>query len=329
MSQHENVVENGRAPESDGEAEEVDSDEAHSGSDYDSESYWEPPYSVEELVEIFLDLYTFLSRLHYEPSGLLIPPQDGWSNITPEKCAGFGKCHLAIEVMRRLPYLVTRGATVDYKSILINYSNKSPEWFASFQGEGQHRPGEHVHALDCEDEEVEDYKIAIAVGWESGGLDLILDLKEGEIIEEMIRYGSSNHNVKQYFTGLKEKYATLQLMPCVWRDSFEPSAQGGDAKTAPERDEEKLGKITWDEYVASKKVPGARHASALDVQWLRQTYRAFGWPGGFRQKEFGAFFEPKMKELERMEEAGEIEDAWYWMGSNPDYEKCRWEELED
>ncbi|KAH7109175.1 hypothetical protein B0J13DRAFT_591287 [Dactylonectria estremocensis] len=57
----------------------------------DSSRSSNPRYTVEELVTIFLNFYTFLTTLHYDAADLKIPPPEGWPSLTPE-------------VTRHLPY---------------------------------------------------------------------------------------------------------------------------------------------------------------------------------------------------------------------------------
>ena len=53
------------------------------------------------------------------------------------------------------------------------------------------------------------------MGYQTGGRDLYLDTKFGEITEEIIRYGTSNAvPIREYFNKLKEDYRSLKLLPC-------------------------------------------------------------------------------------------------------------------
>ncbi|KAM5475907.1 hypothetical protein MauCBS54593_000589 [Microsporum audouinii] len=65
--------------------------EPETDSESESESELsEPPYTPDELVEIFLDFYTFLTTLHYDIADLKTPPPGGWlsNRILPGQGGG-------------------------------------------------------------------------------------------------------------------------------------------------------------------------------------------------------------------------------------------------
>lgn len=227
------------------------------------------PYTPSEYKEIFLDFYTFLTTLHYDPADLKIPPPEGWPNITTKICEGY-KPETAIDVLRHLPYFESQeGVDIHYKSFLIDYSSRHhSQW-----GDGDWRDD----MLDnyCEEAEPKrdpEHVIYLALGHESGGRDLLLDTQRGEIIEEMIRMGhAGSDDIKVFFADLKEAYRSLKLIPCEGTDTME-------AWGVEERDE----KITAEEVNAqTEKCWG----TDLDVQYTRQIYREHGWPDAFRKED--------------------------------------------
>ena len=225
-----------------------------------SSEHQDAPYSPEEIVEIFTNFYTFLTTLHYNPGELVTPPPQGWPNLAPGSDLD-AKSDLALEVIRRLPYLDS-SADVHYKSRLVNYSTLGRSYFVGkrlFAGE------------EVFEEDVPDQVFIFARGHESGGRSLFLDVNTGEVIEEMIRMERKPaQDAKAYFADLKEDYRSLKLIPIPGMDSIE--AWDVDERETPITEEELLAQTDdWE--------------TDLDVQYLRQVYRACGWPSAFRKDE--------------------------------------------
>jgi len=225
-----------------------------------------PPYTPDELAAIFLDFYTFLTTLHYDAADLKIPPPDGWPGLTLESCAGW-KTDYAIEVLRRLPYFKRRAA-IHYKSELIDYTSLGPERFTEpdYREAGlefwSHRGEEDVDPI---------HVFCIAEGRESFGRQLFLDVKHGEITEDMIRAQQLDpDDVGSYFEKLKEGYQSLQLIPCVGRVTIEADSV-----------DERANLISEEEFRAQTEEWG----TDLDIQYLRQLYRQHGWPDAFRHED--------------------------------------------
>ena len=218
------------------------------------------PYSPEEIAEIFRDFYTFLTTLHYNPGELVMPPPQGWPNLTPGSDLD-AKSHLALEVIRRLPCLAG-SSDVHYKSRLVDYSTVDRSYFVGKRV----FDGEEVFAGD-----VPDHVFIFARGHESGGRTLFFDVNTGEVIEEMIRMERKPvKDVKVYFTDLKEAYRSLKLIPYPGMDTIEAWDVDERETTIPE--EELLAQTDdWE--------------TDLDIQYLRQVYRDCGWPSEFRKEE--------------------------------------------
>jgi hypothetical protein len=248
-------------------------------SDSETSSSDSPVYTPQELSEIFLDFYNFLCTLHYDVADLKIPPPEGWPTLTPAYCANF-KTDYAIEVLRHLPYFDSKSA-IHYKSALIDYSTLSHNFFASYEAED--REG----AVDFESTEGEVdpcHVFFIAWGHESGGRDLLLNVKHGEIIEEMIRCSHiGSYDVKEYFDIMKEAYRSLKLIPCLGRITIE-------AEKVQERVEKISEEEIWDEEEG--------WGTDLDVQYLRQIYREYGWPDAFKKEEAKTAVDELMKSIE-------------------------------
>lgn len=277
-SEHRNLSSPPTSPTSDGEYSEYSST---------SSSLRGPPYTPEELGAIFLDFYTFLTTLHYDPAELKVPPPGGWPGITPELCAHF-KSNFAIEVLRHLPYFDSRCREfVHYKSKLIDYTSFTRENF------------EEARARD-EDEEITDYDgnpmdmahvFRIANGRESGGRLLFLNVRDGLLTEDWIRCdGLGPMDVNEYFGRLKESYRRLQVIPCPGRTTLvEPNM------------DDRGDKITKEQVCAQTE----KWCTELDVQYIKQVYRHYGWPDAFRRDKSTAAIDELMSSMVEQREAWE------------------------
>src|SRR2546421_4530184 len=97
----------------------------------------------------------------------------------------------------------------------------------------------------------------IAAGYESGGRDMYLDTKTGEMIVEELRCGhDTTRDVKEYFDWLKEQYLSLNMIKLPGEDTIE-NAQSSDH--LGEVDEATVFAQTDDFF-----------CSDLDQQWIKQ-----------------------------------------------------------
>ena len=64
-----------------------------------------PGYDQDLIVRELTSLYQFLTRIHIDPSSILLPPNDGWPDLTPEILQRIGKTDRANELLRHLPYV--------------------------------------------------------------------------------------------------------------------------------------------------------------------------------------------------------------------------------
>ncbi|MEV2194813.1 hypothetical protein AB0I02_28115 [Streptomyces phaeochromogenes] len=233
-----------------------------------------PVYSASEISAIFLDFFTFLTTLHCHPDNIAMPPPGGWPGYTPENCADF-KSDFAIEVLRNLPYLFMGGSDpwdsvgqIHYKSHVRDYTTFDIERLTD----------QEYLWIDEETEEdapVPDHAFIFAQGFESGGRTIFLDVLEGKVLEVEIRCDAFHEDLKKYFEDLKEKYRTLELIPCPDQEMIEASAW----RVPPE----KPGEVFSEEEVLMQTVES--WGTHLDIQYTRQLYRAYGWPDAFRRDE--------------------------------------------
>ncbi|PFH60187.1 hypothetical protein XA68_11348 [Ophiocordyceps unilateralis] len=245
------------------------SSEDSAGSDAASEDC-SARYTAAELAAIFLNFYTFLTTLHFDPADLRVAPAEGWPHITREGCPDW-KSDEVIEVLRRLPYFDRRTcrARIHYKSLLIDYSSREPQHFSEYDfGE------EGMEFWDDEDIVDPKYIVSIANGRESLGRWLYLDVISGYLHEDVFAVATlDGKDIQTWFDELTESYRTLQLIPCVGYTTIL-------ADDVPER-AAGLGAITVEEVCAQTE----GWKTALDVNYLRQLYRQHGWPDAFRRED--------------------------------------------
>lgn len=252
-----------------------------SGEDWESDEDEEDndfPYTPQELGEIILDFYRFLTKLHFRPEDLKIPPPEGWPESSTKDLGDF-KSAFVLETMRHLPYIKSSQVN-EYKSQLISYWQPDGKTFDA--------PVEDSYLYDyCEDlERDSQHIIQIAAGWESGGVDLYLNTRAGEIVELVIRYGDNTYDPRQYVDGAKKQLETLQLIP--YREGFNMLLAGGVEDT--------------DEHITEEEVLSEEGDWQTDLskRYLRQLYREHGWPHEFRREQaFSAVDDLLVKMKER------------------------------
>ncbi|KAL5588110.1 hypothetical protein FOVSG1_013246 [Fusarium oxysporum f. sp. vasinfectum] len=115
--------------------------------------------------------------------------------------------------------------------------------------------------------------LPLATGREAWGKYIWLNVRDGEItVEERLMHDLLQIDLKVFFDGLKQDYVTLKLIPCRGRITIE-------ADKIKERPGGEI--ITEEEVIAQEEAWG----TALDIQYIRQLYRGFGWPLAFRRDE--------------------------------------------
>lgn len=225
-------------------------------------------YTPQRLVEIITDFYEFLTTLHLDPAELKYPPPEGWANINRNVDKQW-KHKDVIYVMSHMPCATGPDRTVHYKSKLIDYSTEDMD---EVKSQSMHRAGWHA----CETSEglkrSAQYYFHLSYGYESGGRELQLNVKDGEVIEEMIRMDELEpRDIQEYFEEQKELHRSLKLISCRGYVSRDQDAH------VPDRDDT----IDEEEVLSQTDEWGTE----LDIQYLRQIYRQHGWPESFRRVE--------------------------------------------
>lgn len=246
------------------------SDVESSDSDSSQSGPREPRYAPQEYTGIFLDFYTFLTTLHYNAEYLKIPPPEGWtftSEFYSELGTNLGKSDLVLEVLRYLPYFDNKCQQhVHYKCSLIDFTTYPPDHLEDVL----YRDEEFLWDLEEDDANIAEV-ICFATGGESGGRRLFLNVRDGSIIEDRVAYGTREPvEVKKFFDNLKEAYRNLKLIPCPGRtpeegDQIEEADPGTQITQAQVLNQER----NW--------------GTKLDIQYIRQLYRQYGWPDNFQK----------------------------------------------
>lgn len=248
-------------------------------------------YSAEKLVEIITDFYEFLATLHLDPAELEYPPPGGWPNVINNN-GGRWKHKDVIYIMSHIPCFTGPEATVHYKSKLIDYSTvdmdelkedmASSAWSTTFESsEGEERSPR--------------YFFYIALGRESEGCQMLVNIKDGEVIEESLGYSEEGPmDIQDYFEDLKLKYRDMWLISCRGYITLEP-------KDVEAREEN----IDEEEVLSQTESWG----TDLDIHYIRQIYREHGWPDKFRRADTEAAVNSHMERCqERRGETWERSD---------------------
>ena len=254
----------------------------HNDNDGDNEEEQEqeqtlPRYTPEEIGEAFRDLFEFLLGLFFD-GHMDLPPPGGWPDQEPVPF----KSDLANEAFRHIPR--------------IHYKNG--ENFFHFKSELRVSLNEgYLVDYYCEDFargwEGEDRDsimrdvIWISDGHESGGRDILLHARHGLVQEEMIRMNPAGvWDMREYFGNIKRQYRDLQLIPMRCMEEVV------ECEYVDERGEGEP-EITWKQIRNQKDEDGEFEdgITDLDVQYLRQVYRQYGWPDAFRREECWDYIE--------------------------------------
>ncbi|KAH7348560.1 hypothetical protein BKA65DRAFT_262299 [Rhexocercosporidium sp. MPI-PUGE-AT-0058] len=256
----------------------IEQQDSPAASESSTHSRQTPKYSAEELGAMFLDFYKFMATLHFDIKDLHIPPPGGWPTLIPPIYNTLKSPH-AISTLQHLPYF-SSPASIHYKSTLVDYMSMEPSFFTE--------PDWHEEAVTFANDEGEEvdprHVVAIAWGHESGGRDFWLNVWDGEVMEEEIRCQSNGScDVWDFLEWLKREYLSLTLVPCVGKVTIE-------ARGVEENEE-----VIREEDVCAQE---EEWFTDLDVQYVRQLYRACGWPEEFRKEEAFEEIQKLMKKIE-------------------------------
>ncbi|KAI1804047.1 hypothetical protein F4811DRAFT_521986 [Daldinia bambusicola] len=231
-----------------------------------------PRYTRDEYVAIINDFYTFLTRMHIADSALEHPPDEGWRNITPEKCSGFGKTAFVIDLLKHLPYIqggMENDVDIHYKCNVVDYSALTPEDF----GSAWIKYGEIAASASADGPvpvPVPAHTVVLARGHESGGRDLLLDTERGSVIEEAIRFQRCGEwDVAEYFEELRRKYEALEMFHIPGTETVQWMEHGYDEK------EMAAAAAT---HAQAPLREGEFFPTEEDVRWVRYLYKSYGWP---------------------------------------------------
>ncbi|KAH8812149.1 hypothetical protein F5884DRAFT_784549 [Xylogone sp. PMI_703] len=225
----------------------------------------------DRIVQAVSSHYDLLTTLHIPNSAKKLSPEGGWPHITPEYLAKLGKTDLVVDVLRYLPYIAETANrednlhNVEYKCNVIDYS-------VMMTSERLEQIEDYASAL--RDEPLSRHMITIAAGYESGGLEIILDTMSSEICEEIIRFSPGvTMDVEDYFAMMAERFRKLEI---IFVPGYDPHVS---VKWEPGDD---IGCPDELNYLI---VQEEGYATERDVKWIGHLYRKFGWPGPDYRKE--------------------------------------------
>lgn len=108
-----------------------------------------------------------------------------------------------------------------------------------------------------------------SLGYGAGGKVMYLNVWDGEVSEaNLLTDMGEPVEIRSYFGKLREYFESLRLIPCYNRIVIK-------AENVPEH----TGVISEGQVVAQPEEWGTE----LDIQYIRQLYRGFGWPSAFRK----------------------------------------------
>jgi hypothetical protein len=214
---------------------------------------------IRRLVEVFYEYYAFLTTIHINESALQRPPPSGWPLISNESFKASGKTDLLADVLKHLPYLLCE-EEIDFKCRPLSYANGST---------GVN--GTWVDAPDGDDI-ISPNTVVLTSGYESGGINLLLNVMTSEVYEQIIRMEDDGYSgdVREYFKGRMESLKGLHelFIPEIGNGSIIGDRESQwDKETYNFEDMERQGEPTeqlyrWDE---------------ASTMWARHLYIKFGW----------------------------------------------------
>ena len=243
-----------------------------------------PRYTRDELVDMFTDFYSFLTKMHIgiPRDALQIPPPGGWPNLTPEKCRAWGKTDFVVNLLAHMPYIKSGDRDYDYihfKSNLIDWSSVpddgwGEDWLRHIEITAS---SEFVNPDGTKADRVPPHIVSLATGYESGGRDILLDTEAGELIVEEIRCGLDfQDDVHDALVHIKDLYLNLHLIIVPGVEAIERS---GSIKDIP---------ITELPDPMAQRPEENYWPTETDIRWLRHIFRTHDWPSENWRKEEAA-----------------------------------------
>ncbi|KAK3177721.1 hypothetical protein K4F52_009525 [Lecanicillium sp. MT-2017a] len=263
------------------------------GSDYDraADMNRAPEHTPQQIGALLLDLYTFLTTLHYDPADLKLPPAGGWPGLTPASCAHF-RGDYALQVLRHLPFLSngsgsgSKPQNLHYQCEVLDYTALDHDWFV-----GHHHDNDREEWWSTLSQVPADWMLPLALGFGRDASNFYLNVIDSEVCEYSMGYESPKP-LEAWVAEMKDLYTRLRLIPCDGRLLLECKDVADSTR-----------RIGEDEFRAED----GYFPTDLDVQFVRQVYREYGWPSAFRYGEAMAYLLPLLDEI-----AENNNDRW-WM----------------
>ncbi|CAG7562526.1 unnamed protein product [Fusarium equiseti] len=230
-------------------------------------------YSTKQVAETLLNFYQFLTTLHYDAKYLKTPPPEGWPGLDP-LLNHLARSDKVGEVMKHIPYFDNDCTSyIHFKSRFVDYPNLPEDCFEDVM---DWRLNSDNRTWSTRRETFVDFYdfFPLALGRETWGRHIWLNVRDGEIMQEDNKVQDVEPvDLKEYLEGLKQAYINLNLIPCRGRLILEVTK---DVSELPDGQ-----RITEEEVIAQDE----EWETELDIQYIRQLYRDFGWPNAFKRDE--------------------------------------------
>lgn len=219
----------------------------------------------DRIVAIVDDYYSFLTSFYIDESALRRPPKHGWPDV--ERGSSRPAGDFVLDIVRHLPYIThyqhgDNMNNLEYKCEPMDYSSVYYSWRDDYLD----------HVLGDKSAAWERF-IQLTHGYESGGHSWYFDTVTCDLIVDIVRIDTVNEgDIEGHFEELKGKYRDLTYVPV-------PGDEHGEIE---EEEPNECSRLESVDLLAR----GEYYGTGLDIKWVRQLYRKFGWPGpNYRKKE--------------------------------------------
>ena len=169
---------------------------------------------------------------------------------------------------------------------MLDYTTCEPRHFLS-----RHQDRDREEWWSTESRVPASWMLPLAPGCGSQASDFTLNVVDGEINERIFALGYAGpRGLEAWIEEMRELYARLRFIPCPGRETM-------DCRDVAERLAED-GRISEDEFRAQTEY----WPTDLDVQYVRQVHRDYGWPDNFRREEAAAYLCPLLESIEEENE---------------------------
>ncbi|KAM3530514.1 hypothetical protein NHJ13051_001347 [Beauveria bassiana] len=195
----------------------------------------------------------------------------------------------ALQVLRHLPYLGGGPPQhLHYQCEVVDYTAVYRAWFVE-----QHMDGDTDEWWSTLSQVPAAWMLPLALGVGREASSFYLNVVDAEVCEVVSGLGYDGPKpLDAWVDEMKQLFACLRLIPCDGKLML----VCGEVEDTEER-------IGEDEFRAEE----GYFPTDLDVRFIRQVYREYGWPERFRYKEAMAYLLPVVEDIAK------DNDDWWWM----------------